>query len=221
MKGMFVKNWVVLWGGLKFNFFLMTAFALIFAISGLVTVISSYFSAMFLGSMLLALFEYNERSKWEPYGDTLPVGRKGTVQGMYLFALSYFVGFSVLSAIVSVLIAMLLPELFNIMAALLIPLVVIFIETLHFGLTLPVFYKFGYKVFRTVFLIVLGAFGGAAGFLLSTLIDEEHVIAAGSVPFGFDLTALLPWALVLTVAALIVYFLSMLLSTKLYKTVEL
>lgn len=34
MKGIFLKNWIVLWGGLKFNLVLMTIVGMMFSVIG-------------------------------------------------------------------------------------------------------------------------------------------------------------------------------------------
>ena len=91
-----------------------------------------------------------------------------------------------------------------------------------FALTLPVLFKFGYKVFRVIFLVFLGFFGGIGGFFLGFLVDDEHSLASSALSqiWSFDIFSVLPWILAAAAAVLALYFLSMLLSVRLYKSVE-
>lgn len=222
MKGIFLKNWIVLWGGLRFNLVLMTIVGLMFAVIGQMNTFGSIFSGVFLSSMVMGMMEYNERSKWELYSDALPVGRIGTVKGFYLFSISYFAAFSVLAVLACALFTAFMPMYFDPAALILTPIMTIFVPTLIFALTLPVLFKFGYKVFRVIFLVLLGFFGGIGGFFLGFLVDEEYSLASSvlSQIWSVDIFSLLPWILAAAAAVLALYFLSMLLSSKLYKTVE-
>ena len=222
MKGIFLKNWIVLWGGLRFNLVLVTITGLIFAVVGQMNTFGSIFSGIFLCSMVMGMMEYNERSKWEFYSDTLPVGRKGTVKGFYLFSISYFAAFSVLAVLACALFTAFMPMYFDPAALILTPIMTIFVPTLIFALTLPVLFKFGYKVFRVIFLVFLGFFGGIGGFFLGFLVDDEHSLASSALSqiWSFDIFSVLPWILAAAAAVLALYFLSMLLSVRLYKSVE-
>lgn len=222
MKGIFLKNWIVMWGGLRFNLVLMTIIGLIFAVIGQMNMFGSFFSGVFLCSMVMGMMEYNERSKWELYSDALPVERTGTVWGFYLFSISYFAAFSVLAVLACVLFTAFMPMYFDPAALILTPIMTIFVPTLIFALTLPVLFKFGYKVFRVIFLVLLGFFGGIGGFFLGFLVDDEHSLASSvlSQIWSVDIFSLLPWIIAVAAAVLALYFLSMLLSSKLYKTVE-
>ncbi|MGN1113158.1 MAG: ABC-2 transporter permease [Acutalibacteraceae bacterium] len=224
MKGMFVKNWIVMWSGLKPYFILFTVAAFLDALVGQLN--NSFlviFPWMILCLMIALLLEYNNKCNWELYGDTLPTGREGTVQGMYLFALSYFVGFFVLDILATVLLIVALPEWFSISGLMTTSLVVLSVPTLIFALSFPVYYAFGYMIFKAVhfiavfLVILLGAGIGLFGLFVSGGVDFTEVAAY----FGIDLTFVLPCVLAIaTVAVLALYFLSMLLSSRLYKSVE-
>lgn len=222
MKGIFLKNWIVLWGGLRFNLVLFTIAGLIFAVAGQMNTFGSIFSGIFLCSMVMGIMEYNERSKWELYSDVLPVGRTGTVKGFYLFSISYFAAFSVLAVLVCVLFTACMPMYSDPAALLLTPIMTFFVPTLIFTLTLPILFKFGYKVFRVIFLVLLGFFGGIGGFFLGFLVDDEYSLASSALAqiWSVDFFSVLPWILAAAAAVLVLYFLSMLLSARLYKTVE-
>lgn len=219
MKGIFLKNWIVLLGGLKFNLILLTVAGLIMAIAGGMNVFGVVFASMFLCSIVMSLLEYNERSKWELYSDVLPIGRKGTVQGMYLFSLSYFAAFAVLALIVTTPFAVLMPEEFDLVGFMLTPIISLVVPMMVCALSFPFLFKFGYKVFRVIFVVVLGALGGAGGFFFGYFMvyDESKELAV----VGMNLLTVVPWAIAALGGALILYFLSMLLSSKLYRTVEL
>lgn len=222
MKGIFLKNWIVMWGGLKFNLVLFTIAGLIFAVAGQMNTFGSIFSGIFLCSMVMGIMEYNERSKWELYSDALPVGRTGTVKGFYLFSISYFAAFSVLAVLVCVLFTACMPMYFDAATLILTPIMTFFVPTLIFTLTLPILFKFGYKVFRVIFLVLLGFFGGVGGFFLGFLVDDEYSLASSALAqiWSVDFFSVLPWILAAAAAVLVLYFLSMLLSARLYKTVE-
>lgn len=222
MKGIFLKNWIVMWGGLRFNLVLMTIVGLMFAVIGQMNTFGSIFSGVFLCSMVMGMMEYNERSKCELYSDALPVGRTGTVKGFYLFSISYFAAFSVLAVLACVLFTAFMPMYFDPAALILTPIMTIFVPTLIFALTLPILFKFGYKVFRVIFLVFLGFFGGIGGFFLGFLVDDEHSLASSvlSQIWSVDIFSLLPWIIAVAAAVLALYFLSMILSVRLYKSVE-
>ena len=222
MKGIFLKNWIVMWGGLKFNLVLFTIAGLIFAVAGQMNTFGSIFSGIFLCSMVMGIMEYNERSKWELYSDALPVGRTGTVKGFYLFSISYFAAFSVLAVLACALFSAFMPMYFDAATLMLTPIMTIFVPTFIFALTLPILFKFGYKVFRVIFLVLLGFFGGIGGFFLGFLVDDEYSLASSALAqiWSVDFFSVLPWILAAAAAVLVLYFLSMLLSARLYKTVE-
>ena len=222
MKGIFLKNWIVLWGGLKFNLVLMTIVGMMFSVIGQINMFGSFFSGVLLCSMVMGIMEYNERSKWELYSDALPVGRTGTVKGFYLFSISYFAAFSVLAVLACALFSAFMPMYFDAATLMLTPIMTIFVPTLIFALTLPILFKFGYKVFRVIFLVLLGFFGGVGGFFLGFLVDDEYSLASSALAqiWSVDFFSVLPWIIAAAAAVLVLYFLSMLLSARLYKTVE-
>lgn len=222
MKGIFLKNWIVLWGGLRFNLVIFTIAGLIFAVAGQMNTFGSIFSGIFLCSMVMGMMEYNERCKWELYSDALPVGRTGTVRGFYLFSISYFAAFSVLAVLACALFSACMPMYFDAAALILTPIITFFVPTLIFAFTLPIFFRLGYKVFRVIFLVFLGLFGGIGGFFLGFLVDDEHSLAASALSqiWSVDIFSVLPWILAVAAAVLGLYFISMFLSAKLYKTVE-
>ena len=222
MKGIFLKNWIVMWGGLKFNLVLFTIAGLIFAVAGQMNTFGSIFSGIFLCSMVMGIMEYNERSKWELYSDTLPVGRAGTVRGFYLFAISYFAAFSVLAVLACALFTACMPMYSAPAVIILTPIITFFVPTFVFAFTLPILFKLGYKVFRVIFIVFLGLFGGVGGFFLGFLVDDEHSLASSALAqiWSVDFFSVLPWILAAAAAVLVLYFLSMLLSARLYKTVE-
>lgn len=223
MKGIFLKNWIVLWGGLRFNLVLITIAGLIFAVVGQMNTFGSIFSGIFLCSMVMGIMEYNERSKWELYSDVLPVGRTGTVKGFYLFSISYFAAFSVLAVLACALFSAFMPMYFDAATLMLTPIMTIFVPTLIFTLTLPILFKFGYKVFRVIFLVLLGFFGGIGGFFLGYfVVDDEHTLVSSALSQirNIDFFSVLPWILAAAAAVLGLYFISMFLSARLYKSVE-
>ena len=222
MKGIFLKNWIVLWGGLRFNLVLFTIAGLIFAVAGQMNTFGSIFSGIFLCSMVMGIMEYNERSKWELYSDALPVGRTGTVKGFYLFSISYFAAFSVIAVLACALFSAFMPMYFDAVALILTPIITFFVPTFVFAFTLPILFTLGYKVFRVIFIVFLGLFGGVGGFFLGFLVDDEHSLASSALAqiWSVDFFSVLPWILADAAAVLVLYFLSMLLSARLYKTVE-
>lgn len=222
MKGIFLKNWIVLWGGLRFNLVLFTIAGLIFAVVGQMNTFGSIFSGIFLCSMVMGIMEYNERCKWELYSDTLPVGRAGTVKGFYLFSISYFAAFSVIAVLACALFSAFMPMYFDAVALILTPIITFFVPTFVFAFTLPILFKLGYKVFRVIFIVFLGLFGGVGGFFLGFLVDDEHSLASSALAqiWSVDFFSVLPWILAAAAAVLGLYFISMFLSARLYKSVE-
>lgn len=218
MKGIFLKNWIVLLGGLRFNFIIMTVAGLVMSVCGVMglNLFAIAFQAVFLCSMVMSLLEYNERSKWEIYCDALPVGRNGRVTGMYMFALSYFAAYAVLAMIVAAPFVFIFPQEVSPLYLLLLPSFTLILPTLMYSVLFPFLYKFSYKVFRVVLIVFLGALGGLGGFSIAMYEDYTPLPVS-----NFDFTTLLLWVLAAIAGSLILYFVSMLLSSQLYKTVEL
>lgn len=222
MKGSFIKNCVVAFSGMKCSFILFTISGLIFTFVGYERVYFWLGSSMFTVSLIISVLEYNDRSRWELYRDTLPVGRKGSVGGLYLFILAYVAGFAVLSSLVGVPAVIVCPEVFEPIGILIAPLVIPIVPLLIFGVLLPVFYRFGYKVFKVAMLICVGAIGGVWGLFIGLAEDEENVVETLNVVNMKDmLISNMTWIVVALTAMLALYFLSMLLSKRIYKNVEL
>ncbi|MCQ4023030.1 MULTISPECIES: ABC-2 transporter permease [unclassified Ruminococcus] len=225
MKGIFLKNWVVLLSGLRFNLVVFTAGGLLIAVAGQADLYGVLICPVFLCSMVIGMLEYNERSKWELYSDTLPVGRKGTVQGLYLFSLSYFAAFCVLAVLLCAPLRIFMPELVNTARFVFLLIITLSAPMLIFSLTLPVFFKFGYKVFRVVQIVIIFVLAGVGGGFIGVFMSEqdEYTVATDVLSrlINIDFYADLPWLIAVVVGVIAVYFVSMLLSSKLYKTVEL
>lgn len=217
MKGSFIKNCIVAFSGLKCNFILFAASILLFTFVGYERAYYWFASSMFIIPSIISVLEYNDRSRWELYSDTLPIGRGGSVGGFYLFILAYVAGLVVLSGIISVPLMFALPEMVTpkglLMASIITPIVPLF----FYGLCLPVFYRFGYKVFRTIMLICIGIVGGVWGFFIG--FTEDEVLTEPNL--NNMLVSNLPWLAAVLAAMVALYFLSMLLSKRIYKKVEL
>ncbi len=211
MKGIIIKNWLVILRQLKINaivFILAAALILINTLNNdnaslsltLVMVISSSYMNL---SLVIALAEYSNRNKWESYSSALPSGRRGSVWGMYMFALSYFVIASAIELIIFSIISLSLysyiPDA-GTMASY--ALALLSIPMIHSSLTLPFLYKLGFTAYRAV-----------------TMISVVLII----IPLIFELKAPPETALffILFTAAVLLFLSSMLLSERLYKTVEI
>lgn len=225
MKGMFVKNWIIILCGLKPYFIFFTVVALFNILVGQFN--NNFFFFLpplaLLCSVIILLPEYNNKCNWELYGDTLPTGREGAVHGMYLFVLSYFVGFFVLVILTNVPLIVFLPEWFSISGLITTSLAILAVSTLIFALTFPILFAFGYTIFKVVHLIavLLVILLGAGVGLFCLFASRGGSFGEVAAYFGIDLTFVMPCVLAIVAASvLVIYFLSMLLSARLYKSVE-
>lgn len=219
MKGAFVKNWIVIFSGTKLNFILFSLAALAFVFCGSYSVLYYLSAALFSCCIVISILEYYERSKWELYSDTLPTGRSGAVMGMYLFALSYFALMGLISLVPAAVCPLLTQNYYDAAGLIIAPATMLAMPTLFFSVLFPVYYRFGYKVFRVILFVFLALCGGAIGGLIGYFEGDLEFDLSLSY-FGGMIYSGLPWIIAALAGCLAVYFLSMLLSARLYKNVE-
>lgn len=165
------------------------------------------FICLLVGMIPMTLLSYDERSKWDRYCITLPVSRKASVTEKYLLGLILVLIVGTVCTLTSLIVRYytggelsgIIPEIgFQYSAALLLP-----------SISLPFCFKFGTEKGRIFYLVFVGVMSAGTVFLTQYLLFE------GPLP---DLPALF---LCLPLGALVLYFLSWLISCKLYETREL
>lgn len=227
MKGIFIKNWLVLLRGAQIALILMVCaevgFAFLWAmVAGLTGSgfgkITFILCAAFPILLCTNIYECNDKCKWNVYCGSLPVGRRDTVRGDYAFAISaaavmillyiliyapVYACFSLLSSFSWSQIIVNSMYLFCVGAS---------VFMLIDGIAKLFYYKFGYLIFRVVLRLEIVCFACFIGIIarnIEFLVGTEFEIIPAE------------WSPVLLVVCGAVYFISMLLSERFYKTVEL
>ncbi|WMJ84167.1 ABC-2 transporter permease [Oscillospiraceae bacterium LTW-04] len=158
--------------------------------------------------MVMSSFSYDNYAKWDQYGASLPVTRSDMVGAKYLLALLM----AALGAIVSGLMYLVFVLVRKGDFSALIPIV---LGTTAAGMflisvLLPCIYKFGAEKARLVLMV--------AGVLIALIISA----IAWFLPEGFDFHAVKVLLLmVLSIAPVVVFYLSYLLSCRIYRGKEL
>lgn len=222
MKGAFVKNWILLFSGMKFSLISFTVVQILIMFFGIS--IDLLIVPALVCSIILSLLEYSDKCKWQRYGDALPGGRENTVRGMYVFILAFTLAYAVLNTALYALILILFPQITSVSHLFAMPIAIIAVVFLTFGLTLPIMYKFGYIVFKTVYLMALGFSMGMVGGLMGVMAAKTEevdfvlsIIATGNSIYE-ELIKVSP---IILIGVLVLFDLSMLLSSKLYKSVDI
>lgn len=218
MKGMFVKNWIVTWQGIRRIFVFFTVAQLFMMLPFVDSVISNFMSSLMPLAWVASLLEYKEKSRCRLYDDMMPGGRKADVFGMYFFVFSYLAAMVILNLMLYIPLAIFCPDIISASRLAWMPALAALIPLLVFAVTFPVFYKFGHSIYRAltsvIMFIILAIFGVGA------FASEQTSWESGVVLLGVELNGLTLIVPLLLIGAVVIYFISMLLSVRLYKSVE-
>lgn len=209
MKGLLLKDFYVTVKNLKI-YLLVLAIFLAAGVMDRSNVVFLYFLPIFGGMIPVTLLAYDERSRWTQYSLALPYGRKQIVSAKYLFGLIAQIIMAVLS----------MTALFFVGASFTNLMVFLVTATATScivpALCLPIVFKFGVEKGRIVYFVTVGICVGIGGAGIETAPgfspEAAEIISQGGA--GIKVTAL-------TAAAALIYFLSWLLSVKIFKNKEL
>lgn len=224
MKGQFVKNWVIAWSGIRFSVFVFTIAQLLLLIPYNESVTSTMTCTMLSCGWMASLIEYKNKNGGKAYDYSLLGGKKAEVYGMYMFILSYVAAIMAITAIVYFPLSYFCPDMVSVTRLVWAPVITAFGPLFIFGLCVPLYYRFGLHVFNfftvvamILYYIIFGSsvvFSGDGASWFNWFTWQNPIVC------GVDLSSIISFAPALLVAVLIFYFVSMLLSVKLYKSVE-
>lgn len=225
MKGVMVKNWIMSWMELR-NVFLFGLAVQIICYLGLASGDNIYLSMtapLMIVMYAVSLMEASGKNKsFEAFSDALPGGRKGTVFGTYLYIMVFIAAMVVIVVIGNTLIAVLFPEAIVMLRFIWMPVLIVLVPLLVLSAIYPVYFRFGYRITKAIMLIAF-----AACLIYGRIISDVVAVSEGAEwgsslqsTWGLDLNALMPWIPLILTAAIGLYFFSMLLSARLYKSVE-
>ncbi len=186
------------------------------------SVLKSLIFSVFPLAVTVQMFEYNSRCKWDIYVDSLPLSRSGIVRGTYAFSIVLYAAMLAFGAAVYIIFSALFlhgPNLDNAFTLFCFPLAILMFIT---GISLPFYYKFGYSIFKVAMLVGVGCAGGIIGGIIVHTLGENAIIGE-NVGRGNSVLNFIPpeFTLISLAVGAILYLASMLLSGKLYKTVDL
>lgn len=173
MKGLLLKDWLMLKKYCRIYFFLLVVFAA--AAMGVENNLFFLFYPMLLGgTLVVTLISYDERSHWNVYCNTLPCSRRMQVNEKYLFSLLLVLGTFVCLALLQLIRGLFLetPDGIVDMGLLLILLAV---GILPVAVLLPVVFRLGVEKGRIGYYIVVAG-GVAAGTVVMNLIENEGMV---------------------------------------------
>ena len=210
MKGLLIKDWLVIWRQCRYILFVPVLFILISGIP--VNQGSSAFSAfatLILSMLPVTVLGMDEQSRWDSYALTMPYTRQELVFSKYLLGfISSTAGF-LLTFLAGILAR---PTAESIQQTFTIVLAGFILGMLYISFAMPLFFKFGVQKGRIWFLVLIAALGGGIGLFTSILGETENEYA---------LVASLSKPLYIIAGCTIILFsLSALLSIKIYQKRE-
>lgn len=220
MTGLIWKDFLVMKKLLRYYLLLMAVYAL-FALKGTFTysIISGF--AAIMGCMApMSAFAYDEQARWDKFAASTPVGRKGVVKARYLFSLILLLVGGAIAAPVSVAVVRFgEAEAAVWWEPLVVTAGVCLVGLLLNCAVLPVLFKFGAEKSRVIGMVIFGVFFGGMAFL-SWLAKNRGMDLSG---VGEAIAALPPAVLVAVpvIIAAVLFWLSYLLSVRIYQKKEL
>lgn len=225
MKGVMVKNWIMSWIELR-NVFLFGLAVQLICYLGLASGNNIYLSMMsplMIVMYAISLMEVSGKNKsFEAFSDALPGGRKGMVFGTYLYILAFITAMIVIVILGNGLLATLFPGAIGMLRFIWMPVLIVLVPLLVLSAIYPVYFRFGYRIAKAIMLVVFVAcliYGRIISDVVAVSESTEWGSSLKSI-WGLDLNVLMPWIPIILTSVIGLYFLSMLLSVRLYKSVE-
>ncbi len=219
MKGLLLKDFYFV---LKRNT-LLFIIALLFTVAGSVALLgisvlatACMYGIFFFMMATMSTLTYDETTKWHIYCDTFPISRKTFVTEKYFFIIGsnvvLWLASSVLTVISNIKWQVGTAEMLNtiisnvpmIMGMSVMPCIIF-----------PLTFKFGYQKARIALLVMIGVYSGLVSMILSAgTSDNEN-------PFAVQSAGNIPVTIIFVGIMLLLYFISWLISVKVYSKREL
>lgn len=212
MKGLILKD--IISAKKQFSSFLII-FVLFSAVSLLTdSVFFSGFIVLIGGTLPVSLISYDEKSRWNSYCDTLPCSRKAVVGSKYIF--TFILNFSLTLLITVLLSAKAIGnQTFDLTAAIISALLILSASLVFPLLMLPIILKFGVDKARIIYIaamIIIAA-------VTASLSSVAFLNFEAKIPNNFQ-NYMLVISLILFIIMMILFFLSWLISVKIYSNKE-
>ena len=219
MKGLLLKDFYFI---LRRNT-LLFVLSLLFIVAGSVTLLgipvfaaAHMYGIFFFMMATISTLTYDETTKWHIYCDTFPISRKTFVTEKYLFIVGSTIALWLVSSVLTVIsnikwqtdttemLNTIVDNLPTTMGMLVMPCIIF-----------PLTFKFGYQKARIALLVMIGIYSGLVSMILSAgTSDDEN-------PFVVQSAGNIPVTGIIIVVMLLLYFISWLISVKVYSKREL
>lgn len=114
-------------------------------------------SIMLLFMVPITGFAYDEQAGWDKYAVSTPAGRRGVVQGKYLFALIAWLAALVFNIVVYGAASLIAPEKINVGESLLAAVMTLSVGLILLDVLIPLLFQFGSQKSRVMLLVVVGS----------------------------------------------------------------
>jgi len=219
MKGLLLKDFYFI---LRRNT-LLFVLSLLFIVAGSVTLLgipvfaaAHMYGIFFFMMATMSTLTHDETTKWHIYCDTFPISRKTFVTEKYLFIVGSTIALWLVSSVLTVIsnikwqtdttemLNTIVDNLPTTMGMLVMPCIIF-----------PLTFKFGYQKARIALLVMIGIYSGLVSMILSAgTSDNEN-------PFVVQSAGNIPVTGIIIVVMLLLYFISWLISVKVYSKREL
>ncbi len=210
MKGLLLKEWLVIWKQGK----LMILLALIYGVMAVMG--SGYFfagfSVVFLSMLPITVMGFDERSKWDHYAVTMPYSRKDIVLSKYIFSIICSLAATIIFIIATIINWFIGKEPVDFSSLITQSILMLSLGLFFSTVNLPIMFRFGVDKGRMWFILLTVLLVGGLGGLLSLFEAKE-------VDIGNLIQRLTPFVLPVITAGLLAF--SAYLSIKIYEKREL
>lgn len=199
MKGLLLKDWYTLTRQLK----LILAMLVFFSILPGYSTVS--FALVYAAMLPITALAYDERSKWDELAAMMPYSARQIVAGKYLLGILSIAGAVLISSVVQFITGLIRAD-FAAQEVMLMVLFTAFLAVILMSVNLPIMYAFGVEKGRILFMVVCGVIAFAGIGLANTMVPKLGQMDISPISF-----------VLIIVAAMVILFLSLQISVRLYR----
>lgn len=206
MKGLLMKDWLVLWRKNKMMIFILVSYVILSSFFD--GYFFSTFAFAFTGMLAVTTMTFDEQSKWEQYAITMPYSRRDLVFSKFVFIIIALAIMALLSLLFWIISAVVQGEAVNMKEYLELLMIFVSIGLILPAINLPIAMKLGVEKGRFVTIITT--------VLVATLGNDPQIMSYSFLP---SLTRIN--AVVLPILAFVLLGVSAFISLKVYERREL
>ena len=199
MKGLLLKDWYTLTRQLK----LILAMLVFFSILPGYSTVS--FALVYAAMLPITALAYDERSKWDELAAMMPYSARQIVAGKYLLGMLSIAGAVLISSVVQFITGLIRAD-FAAQEVMLMVLFTAFLAVILMSVNLPIMYAFGVEKGRILFMVACGVIAFAGIGLANTMVPKLGQMDISPISFAL-----------IVVAAMVILFLSLQISVRLYR----